>query len=340
MIHVRFSDYFDWPLLRQTPGGRGVWGNCRFSINEPSAECDCWIVYWDLHKPQRGFCAPQNTIFFAPEPASVMGYHPEFLAQFGTVVTAQRGLTHPNIIYSQPAIPWWIGAKYLTRSRDINSHAGTLVATKTYDDFKNQAGPAKERLLSVVSSNKARQEGHVRRTEFVRQLKERMGDGVDIFGRGTRDFGDKWDVIAPYKYHIVVENSVYPDYWTEKLADCFLGDAHPFYYGCSNVDEYFPSDALTRIDIGDIEASVDTIQRTIQAGTWELSCAARQEAKARVLKTYNLFAAAAQICESLPIQASKRFMTLKPHDYFWTPGWRRAARAVKHGLKNLVAGHR
>ena len=38
MLTVRISNtYPEWPLLRQTPGGKGVWGDCRFFINEDVA---------------------------------------------------------------------------------------------------------------------------------------------------------------------------------------------------------------------------------------------------------------------------------------------------------------
>ena len=31
-------------LLRQTPGGLGVWGDCKFVVNEPVEYCDWWVV--------------------------------------------------------------------------------------------------------------------------------------------------------------------------------------------------------------------------------------------------------------------------------------------------------
>ncbi len=35
MIRVKLSTNFpDWPLIRQTPDRSGIWGDCRFFINE------------------------------------------------------------------------------------------------------------------------------------------------------------------------------------------------------------------------------------------------------------------------------------------------------------------
>ena len=60
-----------------------------------------------------------------------------------------------------------------------------------------------------------------------------------IFGKGINGFEDKWDTLRDYKYHIVIENSSFDDYWTEKLADNYLAECFPFYHGCKNINKYF-----------------------------------------------------------------------------------------------------
>ena len=52
---------------------------------------------------------------------------------------------------------------------------------------------------------------------------------------------DKFDALIGYKYHLALENSVIPDYWTEKLADSLLAWCKPIYYGCPNINDYFSS---------------------------------------------------------------------------------------------------
>ena len=66
-----------------------------------------------------------------------------------------------------------------------------------------------------------------------------------------------------YKYHIVLENTVQPDYWSEKLADSFLGFSLPIYHGCPNINDYFNKDSLFLIDIDDINATVKLLQYLI-----------------------------------------------------------------------------
>jgi len=98
----------------------------------------------------------------------------------------------------------------------------------------------KSKLMSVITSSKDFTEGHQKRLNFVRRLKDYFGEDIDVFGRGIREVDDKWDAISPYKYHIALENSVYPHYWTEKLGDVYLSGAYPIYYGCLNLEDYFP----------------------------------------------------------------------------------------------------
>ena len=111
-------------------------------------------------------------------------------------------------------------------------------------------------------SNKNFSEGHKKRIKFVDQLKKLpIAKHIDIFGHGYNDIPDKWDAIAPYKYHIVLENSVQQDYWSEKLAD-FLGFTVPIYYGCPNIHDYFNKDS-SLIDIEDVDATVKLLQYLI-----------------------------------------------------------------------------
>jgi len=41
------------------------------------------------------------------------------------------------------------------------------------------------------------------------------------------------------QFHVALENCRMPDYFTEKLLDCFLTRTVPVYWGCTNIEEYF-----------------------------------------------------------------------------------------------------
>ena len=42
-------------------------------------------------------------------------------------------------------------------------------------------------------------------------------------------------------FHICIENSQYPNYFTEKIADCFTTLTLPIYWGATNIANYFDS---------------------------------------------------------------------------------------------------
>jgi len=165
----------------------------------------------------------------------------------------------------------------------------------------------KSKLMSVITSSKDFTEGHQKRLNFVRRLKDYFGADIDVFGRGIREVDDKWDAISPYKYHIALENSVYPHYWTEKLADVYLSGAYPIYYGCPNLEDYFPAASCTQINIDDEEGAIRTIQECIREQRYEASLDRIIEARNLVLDRYNLFALITQLVgESVP--AKKRIV--------------------------------
>ena len=285
MIRVKVSTNFpEWPLIRQTPGRSGIWGECQFFINEEIEECDFWVVYDDVVRPETTRCPPANTLLITGEPPSVKRYPRRYAAQFARVLTCQREMKHPHVIYSQQALPWMVGCRYIRETGKWEQ-----AYSKDYDELSSMAAVPKTKLLSVLTSDKRITPGHEQRLSFVEALKARFGDDIDVFGRGVRDVEDKWDAIAPYRYHIVIENGQFPDYWTEKLSDAIFAGAYPLYVGCPNISDYFAESPLTQIDISDFEVSLHTISATIQSNQYESSAAERCATKALLLNKYNLF---------------------------------------------------
>ena len=159
-----------------------------------------------------------------------------------------------------------------------------------YDDFRSMR-PEKTRDLSVVCSAKSQSDGHALRLSFVEQLKEHFGDRLDWFGKGIRPVEDKWEALAPYRFHISLENTAERDYWTEKLADAYLGCAFPFYWGCTNLSEYFEDEAFRTIDPARPQWSIGVIETVIAEGITAERLDAVERARALVLDRYNFFPA-------------------------------------------------
>ena len=301
------TSFADWPILRQTPRQRGIWSNCQFHTRLDGRRLDYCVVYEELPETTSVHCSRDNTIFVTGEPPSVRVYNTKFLQQFGTVITCQRKLDHPRVIYAQTGLPWHVG-------RRCKNHTN-ISFTKDYDELKNVKHFSKHKLISVVCSNKTWTSGQKKRLDFVRKISVQMPQ-IEVFGRGLRHIEDKWDAIAGYKYHVVLENEAYPDYWTEKLSDSFLGGAYPFYYGCPNISDYFPRGSFTSFDIGDIDGCKARIEDAIANSLYERSIGEILEARDLVLDKYNLFAMLSDVCNRMDAGGERKDILLRPECVF------------------------
>ena len=291
MLRIKVTNpYTNWPLIRQTPNALGGWGECQFYINEDIDECDYWVIFDGLLKPEQTKCPPKNTIFIAIEfPAIRPQYNNVFLRQFGTIITYSRSIDHPRVIDTIAPFPWFAGVD--NTSAETSQHNFW-----DYNKLLTINSPNKTRLISVVSSNKNFTNGHRARLAFVDALHNHFGDEIDIFGRGIRDFPDKLDVLLDYKYHIAIENSVCHNGISEKLYDAFLGLTYPIYFGASNVYDYFSKQSLSVIDIKNPMVAIRKIEQIINEHTYEKSLAFIKESRSLVLNNYNLFAMLDNFC--------------------------------------------
>jgi hypothetical protein len=297
-------------MFRQTRQGEGVAGNCRFYINEPVEKPDFLVVRGKGITRTMTFDVPRSrTLLLTSEPYSVLAYPEGYCRQFGTVCSCQPNLQLPNVRYTPAMLPWFVGMAF---------GQGASTVRLNYEDLATPTPPTKTKLLSVISSTKAFTQGHIDRLRFVEKLRQRYGDQIDVFGRGYRDFADKWDVLAPYKYHIAIENSSTPYYWTEKLSDCYLTYTYPIYYGCTNIHDYFPEASLATIDIHHFEQAVEVIDRVIAQKTFEQRQDTLAQCKEWVMGRYNLFDYVAAICEEMPADDNPgQRTTFRPTSHFF-----------------------
>lgn len=305
MFTVKISTNFEWKLERQTPRNSGVWGNCRFIVNQDIEECDFWVVIDGVTKKESTRCPSGNTLLITGEPPDVKGYGRRFLAQFDSVITCNRSLVHPRICYSHQGLPWMIGAQWNAENLTWNN----------FMSFEQLSRPVanKTKLLSVIASTKNATNGHVARSEFIEMLISEFGTFVDVYGHGRNPIIDKWDAIAPYKYHVAIENSVVPDYWTEKLSDALIGEALPIYHGCPNIRTYFSSGAIQTIDIRDPQTAITRIKDIIRNDLWHYYQSDIISEKYNIMNLYNIFSILNErICSSAKETAQKSSITLKP----------------------------
>lgn len=310
MIKAAFVTlHASWPWGRQLPGGQNAFDGTEFFV--PVDEADIIFVYDALPEGRLVLKQPVPAVFVASEPENVKRYNPAFLAQFDAVITSDRNTAHPNRIFVQAGLPWHAGSM---------TAGGKLLDTPMiFEEFQAHE-PRKTKLVSVVSSDKAFTAEHRARLSFVTKLKAELGDQVDVFGRGIRDFADKRDVLDDYRYHISLENCAIEDYWTEKLADPYLTLTFPIYHGCPNIKDYFPDEALQPINIYEPDEAVEIIRKVIGSDLAERRREHLLEARRRVMHEHNVFGLLAKTARDLLAAGAnanqRRARTLHPESHF------------------------
>ncbi|MFK7736024.1 MAG: glycosyltransferase family 10 [Pirellulaceae bacterium] len=265
-------------LLRQTPASQGCWGDFRFVTDPGQTDLAGCVVYDDLVEPLELVCPAGNTLLITGEPESLRSYRSRFTHQFGQVWTSHESIQHARKTRRNEAQHWHYGL-YAGQA-----HGRSL----DFDNLVTLPRPKKSKRMSVICSAKAHSEDHRQRLVFVEQLKEALGDSIDVFGRGVRSIDDKSDAIYDYQYHIVLENDHSDFFMTEKLADAFLGYSYPIYFGGPEAYHRYPEGSFTSIDIYRPAQAIATIRAVLEADCYANSRGQLDEARRRVLYDNNL----------------------------------------------------
>jgi len=108
----------------------------------------------------------------------------------------------------------------------------------------------KTKSISMIASNKKLTSGHLLRHEiFANKKNEAL---IDFYGTITDEhLAYKFNALKDYRFSIVIENDRSPNFFTEKLIDCFISGTIPVYWGCSNIADFFDARSIiiaTRLD--------------------------------------------------------------------------------------------
>jgi hypothetical protein len=112
----------------------------------------------------------------------------------------------------------------------------------------------KSKLMSIIISEKIYAFGHLYRHKLVKKILENNLP-IDIWGRGCiyydiinddRIKGNFTDTepYLDYKFHICIENYQLNEYFSEKITNTLLTSTTPIYFGCHNIDNYFPEQVI------------------------------------------------------------------------------------------------
>ena len=293
-------------LLRQTPAQSGVWENCRFFVDDESSgdapqSCDYLIVYNSPLSPIKTRCPKGNLWLIAGEPPTKLHeYLTDGYYQYDRLITQHSNNFGNEQIRAHGAIPWLVERDYDQLSRLQDNRAN------------------KSNRLCSITSNLSTLPGHKLRLGMLNQFRH-WGVEIDIFGRGNTALpnDNKFEALYPRKYSIAMENSRYPHYWTEKIADCFLAWTMPIYFGAPNIKEYFPKESMILVDPARPRDALETIQHAISNKAWEKNLDAIEYARNKVLNELQFFPyITKQINEHQRKTQSKkgfRRVTLYPH---------------------------
>ncbi len=307
---IKKYGYADLGALAQSPANAGVWGDYRFEINTDVDECDFWVTFESVPDTIEAKVPAGNTIIVLNEPEYVRSYAEEYLSQFDWVVTWRQDVPVSNRIHTYCMDGWWL--------------------KKTYDQLKTES-PAKTGLISVIASDKVALEGHRKRFAFLNRMIGHFKDRLDVYGSiSGKYWADKHAGLAPYKYSFAIEAADYPDYWTEKIADCFLTETMPLYSGCPNIDDFFDPGSYVRIDLDDYQASIRAIEAAIEGDAYEANRDKILEAKRKVLDEWQVYPHLVRILDrhrNGGNSGKKKRVQLKPATKTFRPetigGWQR-----------------
>ncbi|MBX2853315.1 MAG: hypothetical protein KTR15_16400 [Phycisphaeraceae bacterium] len=312
-------------LEKLCPGSKLRWGECVFTLNPAEGSShDSWIVWAGLARRTTLRVAPRNTLFLAGEPPAKKIYPRRFYKQFHQLLCTQGDYPHPRAHFDALGLNWHVGYD-----------RGTGQYAYGYDRLAAMPPPAdKLDQVSVICSNLAKTQGQRDRLALLDALKQTFGDRIAHFGRGFTPIDDKLDAILPYRYHLVLENSISDDYWTEKLSDAYLGWAFPLYLGCENLSRYVPIQSflpLTGLATG---AVIQRIEQQLAEGLSATQQAGLAEARGAILDRYNPFARFAHWTDRFYDPDAKRVpVTMRSHKAFRTLG-----RGLLYRVRQRVGG--
>jgi hypothetical protein len=275
-----------------------------FHVNSDFDQPDVWLVFDDGIDGDTAMIDTANIFYMTAEICTPIGRFDDqrgqdYLRQFSKLFT-MHDIFDERTHFTRPFIPWMMNANHGSSTYLQNGRG------RTY--FRDVTSFEKPHDLSVICSNKAFTPEHYARLKFVTRLKEDLKDRLPWYGNGINPLPDKFDGIAPYRYHLAIENRFGRDIVSEKLYDSFLGLAYPIYHGAPNIHDYYNEWMLSSINIYDYKRSRNQILELIDSDVAERSQKDLIQAKHLAVEQDNWVVRMALICRlySLPHKKQER----------------------------------
>jgi len=147
----------------------------------------------------------------------------------------------------------------------------------------------KDRLLSFITSDKQTTTLQQLRVLLARKLGELSNYEIDIYLRPAHAFEyiPISQCLGRYHFSLIVENTISPWYFTEKLLNCFAVGTIPIYLGATEIEEFFnPQGIIKFMSMGEfidktlpslspdlykskIDGVVDNLERSLKMSSIE-----------------------------------------------------------------------
>ena len=168
-------------------------------------------------------------------------------ARYYNVIPILRYLYH-NILIRDPNL----AAKY----NNVHSFSFAELWIETDNlklpDFSEKHG------ISLIASLKNDLEGHKLRHKLISFDISHNNQLLTPLGRAYEKFNDMVTALAPFKYSVVVENSIEPHYFSEKILNCLACKTIPIYWGHESIRQYF--DTSNWLFFNDVEDGYEKIK--------------------------------------------------------------------------------
>lgn len=253
------------------PLGNGNIGNIEFILNGNETVYDGIIVLQSTSRYQhKKLCVKDgNSLMVVMEPPDILRMPSMYINQFDHVLTPNCKVRGVHTIESQFGQIWTVNKSYQS-----------LAAMKPVN---------KTRYFSTVTSTKVVTRGHKQRLKLACRIQQEFFSCFDWYGRGVREIKDKWDAIAPYRYHLIFENGRWDHYWTEKLTDAFMGFSLPIYVGCPNITDYFAKESIVVLDDKNPCRAIDQLKEVLERDAYTEAFEHILVARNKVIHEYSIF---------------------------------------------------
>ena len=242
-------------------------------------QADVYVIYGKVE--QMLFTSSSATkIFIAIEPPEIFCYDLSVLAQYDLVVA-------PDFPYMRTLRNRLVRSGLLNWSIGTVDHVHNLELQRELPGVETIRSLMRSQEVSVIMSLKSITPLQKRRVKFIHELKNLVPE-LQIFGRHSRPISDKLDGLLPYRFHLALENSIHPHYWTEKLADPLLCLAKVFYVGDPLAVTDFDDKCIVPLDIYDASSSARIIHDHLNRGVSEAEMSSLVQARRKIIFEKNM----------------------------------------------------